>query len=329
MPSQNSFYCRTCNVVLTHNQGELFCPKCGSKFPLIENIPVFIEGLNIEQEKNKRYTEELFIADTKKHSVKIETGDYNKFPAQYFKLLAQNPGLKRMLDLGCGNGILALTIMQHENHIEEIYGLDISLNALLNFRRNAAENKIDKKITLLCAVAENMFLPDNYFDIVVCNKFIHHLPLRPLLKEIHRVLKPGGYFICFREPHRNYFTTYFRVGYYTLINLVSFVIQRFIRNKSYKGDLMYKIETKKYLYPRSYIEKALKNEGFGNSVFYLSKFLFPFTKMLLYPFYLKFSGLRSYFSSIIKLVYKIDSYIAEKVIFRDLLQEISFYSRKL
>lgn len=131
-----------------------------------------------------------------------------------------------------------------------------------------------------------------------------------------------------REPHRNQFTAYFRAGYYTCINAASFFIRRIIKNRKYEGDVVYRTETKKYLYSRAFIQRSLKEQGFGSYDFYLSKLTFPFTKMFLYPLALKFPGLRPHFESVIKIAYKIDSYILEKIVFKDLLQEVSFSVRK-
>lgn len=327
MPNQDKFNCRACNAGLKQTQGCLICPVCAKQYPVIDDIPVFIQGLSAEQKENKCCTDGLFPGEAIRQSDGIGL-EYDKFPERCFALFGQDTGIRRVLDLGCGDGLVTLNIARHKNFIEEIYGLDISLKALLNFRKNILKQGVNKKVALLCSTAEKMFLPDNCFDAVVCNKFIHHLPLAPLLEEVRRVLKPGGYFICLREPHRNQFTTYFRAGYYTCINAASFFIQRLIKNRKYKGDVTYQTETKKYIYSRAFIQRSLEDQGFRSCDFYLSKLTLPFTKMFLYPFTLKFSCLRPYFESVIKIAHKIDTYILEKVVFKDLLQEVSFSARK-
>jgi ubiquinone/menaquinone biosynthesis C-methylase UbiE len=43
--------------------------------------------------------------------------------------------------------------------------------------------------------------PDESFDFVVCDATLHHADnLVAVLRECRRVLKPGGWFIAFREP---------------------------------------------------------------------------------------------------------------------------------
>ena len=330
MSIQDEFCCRDCNVILKQCQGYCICPVCAKQYPVIEGIPVFIRGLTAEQKENKCCTDELFPGEAVRQGDSLNpTTLYDRMPERYLALFGEDPQIKRVLDLGCGDGMVTLSIVRHKNFIREVCGLDISLKALSNFRRNYLKQKVDKKITLLCSTAEKMFLPDNCFDAVVCNKFIHHLPLAPLLEEVRRVLKPGGYFISLREPHRNQFTTYFRMGYYTCINMASFIIQRIIKNRRYAGGLVHQIDTKKYIYSSGVVRKSLGKYGFGRCNFYLSKFIFPFTKMFLYPLSLKFPGARPYFESVIKLAYDLDVRILEKIVFKGLLQEISFCARKL
>lgn len=129
---QNNFYCHTCNARLVYNQDYLKCLGCDKRYPVIENMPVFIEDLSIDQVKNKLCTDELFNETLKQNNAKI-SGEYEKLPPLYFKLFAEENRFKRVLDLGCGDGLLVSNLLQYENFIEEIYGLDISSRALLAF----------------------------------------------------------------------------------------------------------------------------------------------------------------------------------------------------
>ena len=47
-----------------------------------------------------------------------------------------------------------------------------------------------------------MDYPNNYFDVVICPQFLHHvhtLGFNPYLKEFYRVLRPGG-ILAIQEP---------------------------------------------------------------------------------------------------------------------------------
>ena len=56
-----------------------------------------------------------------------------------------------------------------------------------------------KNAKFICIDAHNIPIEDTFFDCVIVNSLLHHLDLKKVLKEIHRVTKNDGYLI-FREP---------------------------------------------------------------------------------------------------------------------------------
>ncbi|MFT6039118.1 MAG: ubiquinone/menaquinone biosynthesis C-methylase UbiE, partial [Candidatus Azotimanducaceae bacterium] len=103
----------------------------------------------------------------------------------------------RVLDLGCGEG--RHTITGYMLHDIESVGVDLSHRDLSITRTRFADFEVadnpDKSLVL--AVANGAALPfeDNSFDKVICSEVLEHIPnFRAVLKEIARVLKPGGTF---------------------------------------------------------------------------------------------------------------------------------------
>lgn len=92
-----------------------------------------------------------------------------------------------ILDVGCGPGTM-LARLKMEYPDAEAYGIDLSDQMIVQARRNLEGN-----IHLQTGDVENMPWFDNKFDLVVCNASFHHYP-DPIqsLKEMYRVLKPGG-----------------------------------------------------------------------------------------------------------------------------------------
>lgn len=99
----------------------------------------------------------------------------------------------KLLDIGCGNGELIEYIDDKFNNAKKIYyGVDLSLNMVLQ-----AKMRPLKSACFINGSAESIPLCDGLVDVVVSSLCLHHLPNRnKALNEIHRVLKPGGTFIC-------------------------------------------------------------------------------------------------------------------------------------
>ena len=92
-----------------------------------------------------------------------------------------------LLDIGCSTGYLT-TI--YASIFDDVTGLDIDENAVQH-----AKN-LNKKDHVKFQVGDSMNIdfPDNSFDAVICTHIYEHVPdSTQLLKEIYRVLKPGGF----------------------------------------------------------------------------------------------------------------------------------------
>lgn len=94
------------------------------------------------------------------------------------------------LDLGCGTGEMIKLILQKDN-LKELYGIDLSEEMLA-----VAKSKLPEQVKLLLGDSEVFPFPDNAFDVVYCNDSFHHYPTpQNVLREVSRVLKPGGTFL--------------------------------------------------------------------------------------------------------------------------------------
>jgi ubiquinone/menaquinone biosynthesis C-methylase UbiE len=106
----------------------------------------------------------------------------------------------RALEIGCGTGFFLLNLMQA--------GLagsgavtDISPGMVEVALRNAGSLGLD--VTGRVADAETIPYQDASFDLVVGHAVLHHIPdVERALREVLRVLKPGGRFVFAGEPTR-------------------------------------------------------------------------------------------------------------------------------
>lgn len=112
--------------------------------------------------------------------------------------LAQMNGLRggKILDLGCGMGDASLYFASRGAKVSSI---DISPQMIGLVKKLAKEQGYLKNINAKVMVAENLEFPSSYFDYVFGNGILHHVERDAALKEVYRVLRPGG-IATFIEP---------------------------------------------------------------------------------------------------------------------------------
>ena len=100
---------------------------------------------------------------------------------------------KLVLDGMCGNGETASFLLDRGGIITAI---DISEEMTKTYKEKFPGCEVK------CASILDTGIESNYFDFVVIVGGLHHLHpnVSNAVKEIHRILKPDGYF-CFMEPH--------------------------------------------------------------------------------------------------------------------------------
>jgi SAM-dependent methyltransferase len=98
----------------------------------------------------------------------------------------------RALDLGTGNGHTAFTLAKHFSSVDSI---DIDSECVKRAQEKATAQDI-RNISIQIMDAHTLRYQDNEFDVVTCRAAIHHYT-EPgkVLKEVHRVLRPGGFFV--------------------------------------------------------------------------------------------------------------------------------------
>lgn len=126
----------------------------------------------------------------------MQTVDFQHFPLQQGDVV---------LDLGCGEGRHVISVYAEAQRVQSV-GVDISLNDLKTtrdkFEAFADHGNPDKSFGLSAANALELPFADNAFDKVICSEVLEHIPdYQAALKEVERVLKPGGLF-CASVPRR-------------------------------------------------------------------------------------------------------------------------------
>lgn len=114
------------------------------------------------------------------------------FRPSHEKLLsvAHIPAKARILDVGCGTGQFAFRLLA-ANPAATLVGLDLSECMLAQAATNCA--RCADRLTLVHGDSEHMPFADGTFDVITCIHSFHHYPHQAaVLREMRRVLKPGG-----------------------------------------------------------------------------------------------------------------------------------------
>jgi ubiquinone/menaquinone biosynthesis C-methylase UbiE len=103
------------------------------------------------------------------------------------------PG-RTALEVGCGTGLF---LEQAARSGARLHALDLSTDLLARARARVAGHA---NVSLQCGNAEQMPFPGASFDAVYGSSVLHHLDLERALREVFRVLRPGGHAV-FTEPN--------------------------------------------------------------------------------------------------------------------------------
>ena len=120
----------------------------------------------------------------------------NPWRVRYFSQLlllhyGQKLNTKKLLDIGCGTGVLAEDLVPLKC---SIYGIDSSLKSVVVADQQA--QALELPIRYQSGALNRLPFPDETFDIVTCTETLEHLSdWEVVLTEAHRILAPDGLFL--------------------------------------------------------------------------------------------------------------------------------------
>ncbi|MEW5894110.1 MAG: methyltransferase domain-containing protein [Pseudomonadota bacterium] len=118
------------------------------------------------------------------------------FRARTLAHAAIRPG-ERILDVGCGTGVLTRKALEAARPGGSAVGIDPSWRMLQVGRETAA--RLGSAVEFKLAAIEALPFDAGQFDVALSSLMLHHLPAetkRQGLAEVYRVLKPGGRFVA-------------------------------------------------------------------------------------------------------------------------------------
>lgn len=96
----------------------------------------------------------------------------------------------KVLEIGCGEGQGAKNILKYWNP-KSLISIDLDPKMIARAKRRVSDSRVDFAIG---DASDLSFAQNNMYDAIFDFGIIHHIPdWKNCLKELHRVLKPGGY----------------------------------------------------------------------------------------------------------------------------------------
>lgn len=127
------------------------------------------------------------------HRTELQAQD--NFSNQFCELLSIKKHV-RVLDAGCGQGVLAVEVARRWP-FAEITGVTIVQREVLKSQKLAQKAGVEDRTHFLVADYHALPFADNSFDCVYAVETLSHAyDLKVAVRELFRVLKPGGVFVA-------------------------------------------------------------------------------------------------------------------------------------
>ncbi|MGA9380146.1 MAG: class I SAM-dependent methyltransferase [Phormidium sp.] len=133
------------------------------------------------------------VMDSWEEAVAFDAMDFTEINAAFAqRAIALAPTRAKVLDAGTGTARIPLLLCQQRPQWQ-ITGIDLAENMLKIGAEHIKKAGLQPQIILDLVDAKQLPYPNEYFDLVISNSLVHHLPdPLPFLQEIKRVLKPKG-----------------------------------------------------------------------------------------------------------------------------------------
>lgn len=133
------------------------------------------------------------------------------------------------LDVCCGTADWAIAMAEKVGATGKVYGLDFSQN-MLAVGKEKIKAKGITNIELVQGNAMELPFADNSFDFVTIGFGLRNVPdYLQVLKEMHRVAKPGGKIVCLETSQPT--TPIFRQLYYAYFKYIMPLLGKMLANK--------------------------------------------------------------------------------------------------
>tara|TARA_B100000029_G_scaffold340648_1_gene332919 strand:- start:123 stop:827 length:705 start_codon:yes stop_codon:yes gene_type:complete len=163
-----------------------------------------------------------------------------------------------LIDVASGTGDIAKLYLDKINNTGGVFCVDEN-KGMLDLSKKKFGN--EKNIKWFCNVAEKLPFESNYFDYYTISFGIRNVSnLDIALAEAHRVLKPGGRFLCleFSKVKNDVLNKFYKIYSKSIPQIGKFVVGK---SEPYK----YLIESIEKFYSQEEFLNKIKNKNFSNA----------------------------------------------------------------
>ena len=171
--------------------GGLLCPACGTEFPRRADVPVLLSAEEW-QACRRHLDDEATIRDNYARARRLAPLTTRYFDWWIARMLAEVPAELdgNFVELMCGGAEVCRRLPAR---FTAALALDLDVDMVEQAARDLAARG-DRRVRLVCGTAARVPLPDACTSVVIVQGALHHARpvLADILREIHRLLRPGG-----------------------------------------------------------------------------------------------------------------------------------------
>jgi ubiquinone/menaquinone biosynthesis C-methylase UbiE len=132
---------------------------------------------------------------TMNHELDLLWGvSYSEFIDRFIATVPLDDGA-RVLDVATGTAMIPLEVTRRAPGISHVVGLDITPAMLAHGQENVRSADQSSRIRLVCGSGMVMPFGKGAFDVVTCGLGMHHMHAEQLIRQMRRVLSPGGWLL--------------------------------------------------------------------------------------------------------------------------------------
>ncbi len=179
-----SYVCPDCKTPLV----DLHCAPCAHQFARSRGFPVLLP--NDARFQSSRKLVETYDSIYAEHTNVWENQGRTPEFIRFFAGLLARFSPRRLLEVGCGEGVLLAAVAAGEKH-----GTELSVQALEKTLKQTPAR-------LAIALGELLPFPDKHFDLVASVGVMEHfIDDHAASREICRVLEDGGHYVVLIHEH--------------------------------------------------------------------------------------------------------------------------------